>query len=147
MSIGKFHKVQIVIDGLYGWGRGWLGEDYPARWWSALCEFQDGNRENTYMGGYCDLKCPTNGGKCAEFIGPRSYAYMHPMEVIIETSETYVTEYSTVRKDLMDTSEKFLEFIMEKFEDVKNVGGRITLKSYPFDMDHPEKTVKVINND
>lgn len=108
---------------------------------------KDSNRENHYMGGYCNLKASTNGGKCAEFIGPRSYAYMHPMEVIIETSETYVTEYSTVRKDLMYTAEKFLEFIMEKFEDIKNVGGRITLKSYTFDMDRPEKTVKAINND
>lgn len=86
-------------------------------------------------------------GSSDQFIGPRSYAYMHPMEVIIETSEQYVTEYSNVRKNLIETASKFLEFIMEKFEDIKNVGGRVTLNTYTFDMDKPETTKLVMNND
>ena len=146
MSIGQFHRVQILIDGIYGWGKGWMGQNYPARWWSALCEFQDANRENIFMGGYCRLVQGKNGSS-DQFIGPRSYAYMHPMEVIIETSEQYVTEYSNVRKNLIETASKFLEFIMEKFEDIKNVGGRVTLNTYTFDMDKPETTKLVMNND
>ena len=78
-------EYNLNIQGLYGWGTGWIIEpdpekpSYPDRW-AEMCSKLRENGPSWFKGSLFK-PCPKNTASCEEFNSDSFHAYMHPMDI------------------------------------------------------------------
>lgn len=134
------HKIEasLFINGLYGWGVGWLDSEFVSRW-DVVCSKLA--KEGPYRFRNSVMTLSDGFGGCAEFQSREFYAYMHPMEIAIEATSCKYTPQANegnkfaeeLKVDLLSVIENFIK---PAFPEV-NITGRFTIRDYEIDLDRP----------
>lgn len=143
--IMTYAKFQVLINGIYGWGIGYLKREYVSRW-TECCERIKEAKIGKFA--YANLILPPKDGfvnTSEKFVGEHFYAYMHPMEIAGEcvSCPNCITENegekfgNYIKEDL----EKVVEVIKECFPEIE-ITARIRVKCNKVDIDSPTYVVE-----
>ncbi len=132
-------KYRLNIHGLYGWGKGWLNPDYPARW-SEMCHRLNTDKDSLYEFKNASLKLG-GSGTCEEFTSDNFSAYMHGMEIVgwLRSSEYCPGSNERIVGEWEKKLHTLAEFIRDEFSDVK-LTMDYNITRYDVDLDNPTVT-------
>jgi len=137
------HRViaSLHIRGIYGWGVGYLNAEYPSRW-AAMCA------ELAKKGPYpfqSATMAAASYGSCETFVSNGLYAYMHPMEIVVERTSSKFCPSENEGTWFLEDTRKMLEsiisdFVRPAFPEVE-IHGRMVIRDYEIDLDEPHGTI------
>ena len=132
----SYIKFRLFITGIYGWGKGWLNEDYPSRWHDMCLRLHEGDC-GIYKFKAAVLRDTDGHGACERFYADDLYAYMHPMEV---TGHAMSSEYcpcgaETHVGEMHAVLTKLAKVIREAFPEL-DLDMRVVLNEHVFDTDN-----------
>lgn len=134
-----YTKYAIHIDGIYGWGKGYLDTSFDGKWERTIKLV---HKNGPFCAKNANL-CPSiHSGGCTTLTSGDFYAYMHPMAIeghIISSEYIRCTEaewQANVRENLND----IVDVIKADWGDVvKSV--RIVTKTFVMDFDNPKSKI------
>ena len=132
----SYIKFRLFITGIYGWGKGWLNEDYPSRWHDMCLRLHEGDC-GIYKFKAAVLRDTDGHGACERFYSDDFYAYMHPMEV---TGHAMSSEYCPCGAEehggeMHAMLTKLAKVIREAFPEL-DLDMRVVLNEHVFDTDN-----------
>ncbi len=130
----------INIQGLYGWGTGWIVEkdpqkpSYPDRW-AEMCSKLRENGPSWFKGSLFKPS-PRGNGACEEFNSDSFHAYMHPMDIAGHhiTSKFCPGEVERAVGDMKKTVGELMKIIRETFPEV-NITAQLKTRKVVIDLD------------
>lgn len=135
-------EYNLNIQGLYGWGTGWIREpdpekpSYPDRW-AEMCSKLRENGPSWFKG---SLFKPVPKGNsvsvCEEFTSDSFHAYMHPMDIAGHriTSKYCPGEPERVVGELKKNLDELMKIIRETFPEV-NITAQLKTRKVVMDLD------------
>lgn len=140
-----FAKFKIYIDGIYGWGAGYLKHEFVERWDNCMESVSDYGPYR-FKSSHLELHRNDLTSSSPEFTGSGMYAYMHPMEIAGEASSSEYcpsdNEGENFGRALYGDLEKVADIIRENFPDVANLKFHIVVKCYKVELDNPDYTIE-----
>ena len=131
----SYIKFKLFITGLYGWGKGWLAEDYPSRWADMCRRLHDGEGK-MFKFRSAVLREDDGHGACERFYADDFYAYMHPMEIAghVMSSEYCPSGAEELSGETDALLRRVAKVIRESFPELE-LPMRVVLREYRFDTD------------
>lgn len=134
-------EYNLNIQGLYGWGTGWIIEpdpekpSYPDRW-AEMCSKLREKGPNWFKGSLFKPSPKNRNGYCEEFNSDRFHAYMHPMDIAGHciTSKYCPGEPERVVGELKNNLAELMKIIRETFPEV-NITAELKTRKVVMDLD------------
>lgn len=134
-----YTKYAIHIDGIYGWGKGYLDPSFDDKWERTVKLVHEN-------GPFCAKNanlCPSRiSGGCTTLTSGDFYAYMHPMAIeghIMSSEYTRCTEAEWQDK-MRDSLNAIVDVIKADWGEVVK-GVRIVARTFVMDFDNPKSEI------
>ena len=138
-----FANFQILIYGIYEWGRGNVIENGDAKWLECCKKIKAANIDGFMTATLHEGTDLVISRTSPTFIGERFYCYAHPMEIVgdCQSCPNCITENEGHKygEKIKEDLEKVVAVIKECFPFAT---AKIRVKCYKVDMDSPTYEIK-----